>query len=316
MEPDYLMSFKRLSAALQLLPRQRTRYLLAFGLVIAGLGIILPGSGQTPPKLDATSAPIATPASPPATATPVRQYPVSIPVKPPQINVTFLPFVPLQPLVHVDQSGTSSSTSSQDETGSAFADYDFLPGSKPLTLRLTPPDQRINAGLPLEITFMPGEQCFFGDRQACIYQFTITGDQQIILASLHSGVGGEGQPLRHALEGTGFNRGLYSPRQVAENAQALAGARVSLLQGKKARDHFELLTVARIPPEHLVAYFAHPVEQTLDFAVAIGALEPSHLEGDILVLETCGWRLPGEPWAPGVSTTTGSVYLILISFSG
>jgi hypothetical protein len=32
----------------------------------------------------------------------------------------------------------------------------------------------------------------------------------------------------------------------------------------------------------------------------------------LLVIETCGWRHPAEAWAPGVTDTSGSVYLVVI----
>lgn len=303
------MGFKHLCTVLGNQLGERTRLTLAFVLVIGGLSILIPGSGRAPAISASSPAPLSTSLPLPAAVSTPEHFPSPTPEP---INPVFLPFIALVSTPEIAGTESIHLVTSLVRPRSAFVDYDFLPGSKPLTVRLIPPDHRFNAGLPLEITFIPGERCLFGDRQACIYQFATVENRQIIFASLHSGVGGEGQALRHALEGTGFNRGQYLPHQVAENARALAGARVALLQGKKDRSHFELAAVARIPPEHLQAYFALPVEQTLAFAVSIGALDPRLLEDDVFVIETCGWRLPGEDWVPGVSTTTGSVYLALI----
>lgn len=204
----------------------------------------------------------------------------------------------------------------QREPLSVMGEVDFSPGAEQITIRVTPPDSRINGGNPLDMTFLPDSHCVFGDRRACIYTFLSPGGKNVVLASLHSGVGGEGQAFRHALEGTGFNMGLYTVDRVYENAWTLAGAGISLLQGGKIRTDFELIKVARIPPEYIQTYFALPVEDTLQFAVDIQVLEPQYLDQDLLVFETCGWRLPGDRWAPGVSDTTGSVYLGLVRAVG
>jgi hypothetical protein len=235
----------------------------------------------------------------PATPTPFQPSPLS---------QVFVPFVN-RAAVEISESEPITRSISD------WHGIDFSPGAQQITLRITPPDQRINAGRTLELAFLPSDRCEFGDGQACVYPFLTNRSKRVIFTSIHSGVGGEGEIFRHALEGTGFNRGLFSPEKILENALTLAGAQVTLKQGNLIRSDFKLVRVIRIPPGKLDAYYASPVEDTLGFALDSGLLEVQDLNQDLLVLETCGWRLPGEAWANGVSDTTGSVYLVLIPIS-
>ena len=50
----------------------------------------------------------------------------------------------------------------------------------------------------------------------------------MILATVHSGIGGEGQALRSALEGTGINRAAFPLDVVQRKLEALRGAQVAL----------------------------------------------------------------------------------------
>ena len=188
----------------------------------------------------------------------------------------------------------------------------FEPGEQQITIKITPTGDRGNSSKPLEISFLPGEQCVFGDGQACIYTYLSSYGSQIILVSLHSGMGGEGEGFRDLIEGTGFNQGLYTAEQVSMNVQTFTGAGITLLQGDIVVNGYELMGIARIPPQRLATYLALPVEETLDFAVEHQLLDPETLKENLLVIETCGWRLPGESWAPGVSDTSGSIYLGLV----
>jgi hypothetical protein len=190
--------------------------------------------------------------------------------------------------------------------------FDFSPTAQQIVVRIVPQDQQVISSQSVDIAFYPGEQCIFGDGQACIYSFLSSKGSRVILASLHSGVGGEGQDFRDALEGTGFNQGLFTSERIYHNTQGFAGAAVSLMQGDKLLVGNELIAIVRIPPEHLKTYLALPVEDILDLAVDLHLLDSAILNEDLLMIETCGWRLPGERWVPGVSDTSGSVYLGLV----
>lgn len=190
---------------------------------------------------------------------------------------------------------------------------DFSPENPEITLRILP-QGAVNGGNPIEIRFIPGERCQFGDHHACVYVYPRQNGGKVIFLTLHSGVGGEGQAFRHALEGTGLNRASFSLERVHANLETLTGAKVHLLQGRKNRKGFTIAALGRIPPGEVQAYFAAPVEEAL--SRVSDAYPPFDLSFDpaidLIVFETCGWRMPGEPWAPGVSDTTGSVYVAVI----
>ena len=190
----------------------------------------------------------------------------------------------------------------------------FSPGSAAITLRIEPSTPRLNHGKAIEISFKPGKTCNFGDGQACVYTFRSGDGIPIIYLTIHSGVGGEGQPFRHAVEGTGLNRAADTLPEIQANLEALVGARVVLSQGQKTRRQFELVGAGRLPPDNMAAYIAAPVEQALPLAAEIipdfqGYLNP---ENPLIIFETCGWKVNGEPGAEWASATSGSVYIGII----
>jgi len=179
---------------------------------------------------------------------------------------------------------------------------------------IRPPDNRVNHGKPIKISFLPGQHCQFGDQKGCVYSYKPSYTGNVIIVTIHSGVGGEGQRLRSALEGTGINRAGFSLKEVQANLRALAGATVTIRQGEQVVDGLLLGGVARIPARALRRYFRSDLSQILGVAAdlddemgaLVGTAEP------ILVLETCGWKMPGEPGSELVADTTGSVYLSII----
>jgi hypothetical protein len=195
-----------------------------------------------------------------------------------------------------------------------FAGIDFAPGSPRITLRIDPPGKKVNQGQEITITFLPGSRCYFGDGQACVNSYRAENGQPVIYLTVHSGVGGQGQAYRHALEGTGLNRAAYSLDQVQKNLGFLQGARVTIQQGETTHKGLVLAGAARVPGAGVLDYFSLPVEHGLSAAAAYQPdLEAfARPEQPLLVFETCGWRMPEEAWSPGTSTTSASVYLGVI----
>jgi hypothetical protein len=195
-----------------------------------------------------------------------------------------------------------------------FFGIDFANRQKPVTIRIFPPNRRVNGGKPIEISFLPGKRCVFGDHRACVFNYLSLAGGNVIFLSVHSGVGGEADPLRHALEGTGIGQPAFSLKQVRAAMKALGGASVTITQGAATLSGLSLDALARIPAARLEAYFDAPIAAALTRAEASNpglgqAIDPAQ---PLIVLETCGWKMPSEPWAEGVTSTTGSVYLGLI----
>jgi hypothetical protein len=192
-------------------------------------------------------------------------------------------------------------------------DIIFEEGSPPITILLDPGIEQNHAITPVVVTFLPGEQCNLGDGHACIYEFSTSEGNKITFVSVHSGFGGEGDALRNLFEGTGINMGLFEPARVLRIAQSLSGTDVEITQGDKKIEGLALTSVTRIPPEHFAAYTALPIEEGLDYAVQNNLLDLALLNQDLLIIETCGWRLPGETQIEGLKITSSSVYLAVIS---
>jgi hypothetical protein len=189
---------------------------------------------------------------------------------------------------------------------------DFSSAGEPITIMIFPGRDHSRHSQPIEITFLPDERCIFGDGKACVYPFISKHGKQVLFTSVHSGIGGEGEIFRSVIEGTGINQGLYTAHQVFGNINSLTGSQVTVLQADIEVNGLELIAIIRIPPEQIKAYLALPVEKILDFAVELNVLYPEVLKQDLLVIETCGWRLPGETRYSGLSDTSGSIYLGLV----
>lgn len=177
--------------------------------------------------------------------------------------------------------------------------------AEPLRLRLA------NGSGPLEIAFRPGHPCEFYDHRACISRHY---GGRVVLATVHSGVGGEADPLRDALEGTGFNRAGLPLERIAANLRDLHGAPAALEQSATRVDGLRVLAAVRVPPDRLESYYRRPFDDALVEAAAGNPALRQALDGGahLLAIETCGWRHPAEPWYPGVTDTSAAVYLVII----
>lgn len=195
-----------------------------------------------------------------------------------------------------------------------FFTIDLGDPQKRVIIKITPPSHNFNGGKPVEISFFPGQTCVFGDHRGCVFAYRGDRGANIMLVSVHSGVGGEAQTLRHALEGTGVNQAAYTLKQIHANLAALEDASVQITQGKTTFGGLIVTHAGRVPASKLDGYFNSQLDQAISYAAAIDpdlqtAVNPLTSE---LIIETCGWKSKEEPWSKGVTSTTASVYLIVI----
>ena len=185
----------------------------------------------------------------------------------------------------------------------------YLSGER-MVLRITPPEG-LNGGKVIKIAFAPGDSCAYGSGRACVSRHR---NGQVTLLTVHSGLGGEGEAFRSAVEGTGLDLAFYSFAQIRQNLGALAGASARLQSGELNRDDLNLAVVTRVPPRRLAEYFEMPFDQALaDEALQTPDLQAALDSGEpLLMFEICGWQIPGEAMAPQVSPTTASIYLGVI----
>jgi hypothetical protein len=198
------------------------------------------------------------------------------------------------------------------EAGMMFNGIDFGDRSKRIRITIFPPDKRVNKGKPITISFTPGRRCQYSDHRGCVTAFQPAQGSPVTFVSVHSGVRGEGQALRHALEGTSLRGAGYPVSKVLSNLEALDGAEVVITQGKVRIEGFTLVAASRIPPKWVNSYLGQPMDAALPFATALDpglAADPSLPQ---LVIETCGWRIAGERGAARAPRTSASIYLVAI----
>jgi hypothetical protein len=217
---------------------------------------------------------------------------------------------PLMPL-HAQAAPT---TSPQPSLALDFYGIDFTDTKHWVRIVIYPTTRRLNQGKPIVLKFLPGKACVFGDNHACVNRYLTPDGQTTTFLSVHSGVGGEGQAFRHALEGTGVDQAGLTLKKVQANLRQVEGAEVVISQGKRRIAGFTLQVVERIPASRLKAYYQAPVDQALAQASTHAPeLLPFLLPGQpLLVFETCGWRIPAEKGAQKVPSTSASVYIGLI----
>jgi len=209
-------------------------------------------------------------------------------------------------------SPTPTATKTRAPLTGRWHGIDFNDTTRRIELTITPAGEQFNGGQPLRIGFRPGRPCAYFDFRACIGLHE-SPSSAVILATVHSGLGGDGQPLRHALEGTGFNQAAFTLGEIQQRMDALQDAPVTIQQGDASTDR-QLRAAARVPPNLLDAYFNLPFQQALETiaqtspALARALKSPAPL----LIIETCGWRQAQEFGIPGATDTTGSVYLLVI----
>ena len=196
-----------------------------------------------------------------------------------------------------------------------FRDYglNFSDQGGWMSIQIDPPNKEVNNGKIVELSFLLGKACIFGDQRACIHQYN-DGNRDIVLLTIHSGVGGEAQEFRHAVEGTGINRAGYSLKKVQSNLDSITGAQVAISQDKDQSGRFSLVGITRIPPEYVQTYLDSTIYEVLDLANRLNPDLGKKLDPTlpIVAFETCGWKMVGEPWLPGITSTSGAIYLAVI----
>jgi len=195
-----------------------------------------------------------------------------------------------------------------------FYGIDFSNDQLRVILTIQPPDNRINNGKPILIPVFPAGECEFGEKTACVTAYKPSQEGNTIFMSIHSGVGGEAQRFRHAIEGTGIDKAGYSLDEVIRNLEAIQGADVSITQDDVTISGLKLMTASRVPAGYLSSYFNTPIPLALLNASSFNSDLVTYLHPDEpqLVIETCGWKMRGEPWADEVTPTTASIYLGVI----
>ena len=233
------------------------------------------------------------------------QFATATPFQPAVATAT--PFLPFHPTL-------TPPVAQPVELNYQFHGIDFAPGSEEITLRFWPASDTLNGGLPIKVRFLPGETCIFGDHYGCVSHFLSTADGEVIWISVHSGVGGEGQELRNSLEGTGINSAGFSLNQTLLNLDELKSASVTLQQGQMTIDLPTVIAAARIPADQVTGYLSLPYDQALATTIANDTVSLEQIESSktTLIIETCGWRMPGEPGNWLVTDTTASIYLGVI----
>jgi hypothetical protein len=200
------------------------------------------------------------------------------------------------------------------ESATGFSGIDFSQRDKWIRIYIYPPEKRLNRGKPIVIAFLPGKNCRFGDDRGCVTSFQDAGNGEVTFLTVHSGIGGEGQAFRRAMEGTGLLGAAYNLKKIQANLNAWEGARVVIIQGKKRYEGFRLTTLSRVPARHINNYLSASVPQALDFAAHLDEdlISPIASGEPLLVFETCGWRVPGERRAARVPVSSASIYLGVI----
>ena len=236
------------------------------------------------------------------------------PILPSSTPTPFEPYHPSPTPTQPPPPSPEQSANASAETSANFYGIDFNNHTDWVRIKIIPSNKRVNGGKPIVISFIPGQNCDFGNHQACV-NTTKSGDNgETIYLTIHSGVGGEAQAYRHALEGTGYNQAAYPVKDILKNVKALAGAEVIIYQGDTVISGLTLSASARIPSKFTRAYFDLPFPDALGLAAEVNSsLDPFVLpDQPQIIFETCGWRAPGEKWVSGLKNTAASVYLGVI----
>lgn len=231
-------------------------------------------------------------------------------IQPPPLNEsTSTPFRPLPP------TATRLPTATPTPTPSPLPPQPILPLTlveHPLKIVLRiGPVPSLNDDQPIRIAFLPGAECPFGNQRACL---SLHRNGTLSLLTIHSGIGGQGEAFRRAVEGSGLDSAGYSLSRIQSNLERLQNVPVSLSLGDNPSKNLTLLGVARIPPGEVETYFSLPVDEALELVTRYNpALQPALDSGEpLLAFEICGWLVEGEGWSPRVSSTTGSIYFGLL----
>jgi hypothetical protein len=236
-------------------------------------------------------------------------FPTATPFQPgaPDAGVKHFVWIPMiagGPAQHESEPTLETETPKKDELSDLF----LL--DENVVLRIASPPE-VNNGRSIKIAFSVGDDCAYGTRRACVSRHW---NGQVTLFTVHSGLGGEGESFRSAVEGTGLDMAFFSPGKIQRNLAGLSGVPVHLKVGSYQQDDLVLKAVVRIPPTMLADYFSHPFDQALEKAAGDSSDIQAALESGnpLIIFEICGWQIPGEEWAPEVSPTSASIYLGVI----
>ncbi len=196
-----------------------------------------------------------------------------------------------------------------------YAGLDFSNHGQLVKIKIASPNKRINGGKPIVIKFYPGQECSFGEQRACIQAYRTPSGQNVIFITVHSGLGAEAEAFRNAVEGTGFAQAGLSLEKVLARLGDLEGASVTIIQGDVVVDGLHLAGLGRVPAQGVSEYFASPVTRSIEFAAGYSeslawAANPAM---PLIVFETCGWRIRGEPAPKNLENSSASVYLGVIA---
>jgi hypothetical protein len=271
------------------------------------------------------SAPTLTPAAPtvtqPAAIATQRPSPgglgylgwlVSLFTPPRGTPTPFQPLPPTPPFAEPQPADVGASDMASSTTG--FYGIDFSNPLERIRIKVYPPDWQINGGKPIVIAFTPGQSCQYRDHRACINTFTAEQGGETTLVTVHSGVDGEAEPFRRAVEGFGFDQAGFPLRKIQSRLRDLQGAEVEIVQGDTVVSGLVLSAAVRIPPKSMDDYLDSALPDAMALAASINPVMNSALspEEPQVVFETCGWKMPWEPWLPGMTSTNASIYLGVI----
>jgi hypothetical protein len=196
-----------------------------------------------------------------------------------------------------------------------FFGIDFSRADQRVRIRIFPNTRRVNNGRPITIAFKPGASCRYGKGSACVDAYIGDALAEIITVSVHSGIGGEGQAFRSALEGSGLFGAALSVGQIEDRLEALDGAAVTIEQGDTFVEGLELSVVSRVASRDVGGYLQGTTQYSLAYAAQLDHELAEKLGSGSepkLVFETCGWRVRGEPGASRVDPSSASIYLGVI----
>lgn len=238
---------------------------------------------------------------------------VQFPTPRASIEPTPTPFQPLHPTEIQPLAPTFPEIPVSPTSLPAVSPDPILPDQGQLQIRIKPDSQRLNAGDPIQIKVRIAEECEFGAGAACVNSYQDSNGHQITFITIHSGIGGEAQGLRHALEGTGFDQAGLTLSQVRKNLQALLGSAVNF-SGRVDGEPYEVLAAVRLPANQVKDYISLPVSEALAFAAQVDTDLLAYIspQQSLVVIETCGWQMAGEPNRDGLPETSASVYLLVI----
>ena len=297
---------------MKLFVRRLSSWLLAGGLLLLLGGSFSLVSILTPVWASAKMAAADLSVAPTPTKTPFQpQHPTRTPFQPQKPTPTPASSPALADSSEQDQTGATPSPAPAEPPPAAptphfasrFLDY---PAEKIRLRVFTVPG--INGGNSIKMTFYPARDCPFGTGKSCVSRHR---GGQVILLTIHSGIGGEGEPFRRAIEGTGLDQAGFSIAQIRSNIAALQNVLVQMSLGSDDLGELELAALARISPKDYQHYFDLPFDDALEMVAGADETVRSVLDSGepLLVFEICGWHVAGEAWGKGTTPTSASIYL-------